>query len=65
MKRPTRWAAGPDRIGHAHPNGTRGTTTACGRPAIGERYAWPTLRRCPACETIMADRERQAREVTA
>jgi hypothetical protein len=65
MKRPVRYAASVDGIAHAHPSGTRGTTTACGLPSIGERFAWPTLRRCAACEAIMADRERQAREVTA
>jgi hypothetical protein len=63
MKRPTRYAAGVDGIAHAHPSGTRGTTTACGLPSIGEPFAWPTLRRCATCEAFMADRERQARQV--
>ena len=65
MKRPTRYIAGVDGIAHAHPSGTRRATTACGLPSIGEPFAWPTLRRCPTCEAIVADRERQARKVPA
>ena len=65
MKCPIRYAASVDGIAHAHGITWRRDTTACGLPGIGERYAWPTLRRCPTCEAIMAARERQAREVTA
>lgn len=47
MKRPVRWLAGPDGVAHAHLAG--GRVTACGVPAIAERFAWPIRSRCPAC----------------
>jgi hypothetical protein len=41
-----RWTAGNARgIAHAHVSGR----TLCHAPAIGERYAWPELTRCPDC----------------
>ena len=42
-----RWLAGPDRTAHLHLARVR--ATACGAPPIGERFAWPATRRCPAC----------------
>ena len=42
-----RWTAGPDGIAHAHPSGSR--VAARGTPVVGERFAWPTHTRCPAC----------------
>ena len=43
------YSAGPDGIAHAHPTAR---ATACHVPAIGERWAWPTLTRCPACLVV-------------
>jgi hypothetical protein len=40
-----RWTAGKDGTAHAHQSGR----TACRVPSIGERHAWPTVTRCPAC----------------
>jgi hypothetical protein len=48
--RPPRWTAGKDGSAHAHTSGR----TACHAPSIGERYAWPIVRRCPACLTAIA-----------
>jgi hypothetical protein len=45
------WTAGPDGIAHAHV----GNRTACHVSPIAERYAWPTLSRCPACLRVVAD----------
>lgn len=44
---PIRWTASRDGIAHAHRPGS--TRTACGLPAIAERFAWPPATRCPAC----------------
>jgi hypothetical protein len=41
------WIAGPDGVAHAHLGGER--WTACGASVVGQRWAWPTLTRCPSC----------------
>ncbi len=45
-----RWTAGRDGVAHAHTSGR----TACHAAAIAERYAWPTVRPCPACVAALA-----------
>lgn len=42
-----RWAADRDGVAHGHRPGH--PRTLCRLPAIAERYAWPTVTRCPAC----------------
>jgi hypothetical protein len=44
-----RWTAGRDGIAHAHVSGR----TLCRVPAIAERFAWPTVTRCPRCLAAM------------
>jgi hypothetical protein len=46
-----RWTAGRDGIAHAHTSGR----TACHAQSIGERDAWPTIRRCPRCVAIVSE----------
>lgn len=47
--RSVRWLAERDGIGHAHVGRGRVLATACGRPPVLERHAWPTRSRCTAC----------------
>jgi hypothetical protein len=49
-KKPTltrvRWTAGDAAgVAHAHMSGR----TACRAPSVAERFAWPSVIRCPAC----------------
>lgn len=48
-----RWTALRDGIAHAHAPGL--PRTLCGQPAVAERDAWPTFRRCLACVALEAD----------
>jgi hypothetical protein len=48
-----RWIAESDGQAHAHV-GPRATRTACGRPALSERHAWPTKTRCETCTAAVA-----------
>ncbi len=50
-----RWTAARDGIAHARARPPAGRGTACGVRPIEERYAWPTLARCPACVAVLAD----------
>lgn len=57
---PLTWRAGADKIAHAHE--PRATRTLCGDLIVLERLAWPNpIRRCMACDSLAADRERATR----
>jgi hypothetical protein len=56
-----RWSALRDGIAHAHAH-DRDMRTLCGQPAIAERDAWPTFRRCLACRALVEDLESPATE---
>lgn len=45
------WRAGRDRIAHGRVKRTA-PRSLCGEPVVGERDAWPELRRCLACASL-------------
>lgn len=51
FRRPV-WRAGDDRIGHALLARTA-RRYACGAPTLDERFAWPAVSRCPACDAAV------------
>ncbi len=50
--RPPVWIAESDGIGHARSHRTA-PRTACGEPAIDERYGWPVITKCRLCVVVL------------
>jgi len=49
------WLGDESRIAHAHRPGA--VRTLCGQRVVEERWAWPQLRNCLACTSLLADAE--------
>lgn len=49
---PPIWIADKDGVAHARSH-LPSPRTACGIPAIEERYAWPALGRCATCVAVL------------
>jgi hypothetical protein len=49
------WLAGRDRVAHASVRGQ--IRTLCGERVVDERFAWPKIRNCMGCTSLVAERE--------
>jgi hypothetical protein len=51
---PAIWLAEADGVAHARSH-TRAPRTACGKPALPERYAWTERSRCATCIAVLEE----------